>query len=153
MKVDLLDGSNCQVKAVEEIEALGVMLDRQGSTARSIEHRFAKAERLYGRMSSLLSSRRAPLQEKLRAWASGAVGSALHGCGGWYLLQSHLHTIRRWECGHVRRFLRLRRGDEESMMAYNRRTNLRFSASGAGDRSLALSLLRIKESIPLRPHS
>eukprot|EP00973_Karenia_brevis_P081883 11353145-Karenia_brevis.AAC.1 len=56
-------GESLQVDAVEEMEVLGVMLDRRGGTTRSMEHRLSKAEALYGQIAPLLRNKTNPIKE------------------------------------------------------------------------------------------
>eukprot|EP00973_Karenia_brevis_P037556 5182451-Karenia_brevis.AAC.1 len=100
------------------------MLERRGSTAHSVDHRFQKAETAYGQIATMLRNRNIPVEERLKAWARGPMGSALYGCGGWYLNRDRLLQIRRWEYGHIKRFLRMRRLEDENEMMYHKRTNL-----------------------------
>ena len=117
------DGEVLDIAYTEELEVLGVMLDRRGATDTSIDHRLNKAEGNYGYMAKALKDKMAPPKEKLQAWAKGHVNSAVYGDGGWPLSQHKLHSFRRWENRHLRAFLRIRRKPDEGVMLYNRRTN------------------------------
>eukprot|EP00973_Karenia_brevis_P042596 5896741-Karenia_brevis.AAC.1 len=99
---ELPDGEGAWIKYVDELEVLGVLLDRRGGTNASLHHRLSKAEGSYGSISRLLKDRQLQTKEKLQGWGRGPVNSALYGSGGWHFSSHNLHELRRWENKHVR---------------------------------------------------
>ena len=68
------DGEVLDIAYTEELEVLGVMLDRRGgATDTSIDHRLNKAEGNYGYMAKALKDKMAPPTEKLQPWSKGLV--------------------------------------------------------------------------------
>ena len=76
---ELPDGEGAWIKPKQELEALGVMLDRRGNTCISIDHRLTKAGRTYGSISRLLKDGRANIKYLIDAWNKGPVSSAVYG--------------------------------------------------------------------------
>lgn len=112
------------LKFVEEMVVLGVKVDRRGTPGTSIEHNLTRAEGAYGSIAGMLRDKRVPMEERLKAWSRGPVGSAVYCAGGWALSKHNLHMLRRWEFNHIRSFLRMKRSsDEEGNFEFNRRTN------------------------------
>ena len=89
-----------EIQFKNELEVLGVHLDRRGNAPASIDHRLKKAEGCYGSMAHLLKDKDTPAKERLDAWSKGPVSSALYGAGGWPLNGQSLHDMRRWENKH-----------------------------------------------------
>ena len=115
------------LKNMSEIKVLGVLIDQRGSADGSIDFNLARADGAYGSIAKLLKDKKVPVEERLRAWCRGPVGSALYGAGGWALSKHNIHKLRRWEFNHIRAFLKMKRtSDEEGHCEFNRRTNRRI---------------------------
>eukprot|EP00973_Karenia_brevis_P022036 3030118-Karenia_brevis.AAC.1 len=78
--IQLKAGLVLTTRAVEELKVLGIMLERRGSTAHSIDHRFQRAKTVYWQIVTILRNRTSPVEERLKAWAEGPMGSASYGC-------------------------------------------------------------------------
>eukprot|EP00973_Karenia_brevis_P049136 6815139-Karenia_brevis.AAC.1 len=109
------------VPAVTEMEVLGAMLDRSGSSEASMNHRLVKAESCSGALHRDLQ-KPAPWLEKLRAWSQGPVASCLHNVAGLHASPAVLVQLGQWERDKARKFLKLRRRPDESNFQYNHRT-------------------------------
>ena len=116
------DGTPVVFRRVFEMVVLGNLVDIKGSTRRSLDHRFLKAEGCYW---ANLPALRGPgdVPDKLRSWQSGPATSAAHGASTWHLCQTTLHEIKRWEFQWLRNILRLRRRPDEGCLEYNARTS------------------------------
>eukprot|EP00973_Karenia_brevis_P003797 524210-Karenia_brevis.AAC.1 len=103
---------------------LGVKLDRRGSPVTSMDHNLARAEGAYGSIAGMLRDKRIPVEERIKAWSRGPVGSAVYCAGGWALSKYNLHKLRRWEFSHVRSFLKMKKlSEQEGDFEFYRRTN------------------------------
>ena len=91
--VCLPDGVGAKLLYKEELEVLGVILDRRGGTKCSMDARLTKAEGAYGSIIRFLKDKRIPVHERLRGWCRGPVGSALYGAGGWTLGKNNLREL------------------------------------------------------------
>jgi hypothetical protein len=120
---ELPDGTKATIKYKEEMEVLGVNLDKRGSTHASMNHRLTKAEGCYGGMVHLLKDPGAPARDRLDAWSKGPVSSATYGAGGWQLSGHNLHDLRRWENKHIRGIMKYKPKQDEGRQMYFQRTN------------------------------
>ena len=144
-RIVLPDGETALIRFREQLEVLGVMLDRRGSTSTSIEHRLSKAEGAYGSLAMQLKNSKLPVSERIAAWSRGPIVSALYGAGGWHITATQLGDLRRWECRHIKRFLKMKRAHEdESPVEYHRRTNLAIHRLFVKHRVLPIYLKTLK---------
>ena len=76
--ITLPDGKVFSIPVKEQIEALGTMLDRAGSTKASQEHRRTKAEVNLGGIQRMLKSKNAGRRKKAEALSKGPMTSAIY---------------------------------------------------------------------------
>ena len=82
------------------------------------------ADGAYGSIAKLFNDKNISVEERLRAWCRGPVGSALYGAGGWVLRKHNSNKLRRWEFNRVRAFLNMKTtSDKYGQFDFNRRTN------------------------------
>ena len=66
-------GEALKVKSADQIVALGVLLDRVGSTEASIDYRMVQADRMFYKHAAILSNRYGGLLARLRAYCQSVV--------------------------------------------------------------------------------
>ena len=98
------------------------MLDRFGSTKRSLKHRQAKAEKCYW-VNVKAFKGPGGVSSKLRAWYSWPSTSSVYGACSWHLSKQVLTDLKRWEFRWLRRALRMRRRPAELQQVYHVRTS------------------------------
>ena len=121
VQVHLRDGAVLAFKQAVAMTVLGVSLDHAGCTQTSLDHRLLQAEGVYWKNLSTLHGRGGAL-EKMQAWYTTAVPSAMHGCSSWALTKHTATRLRRWELKFLRRVFKMRRRPLEGRHAYNVRT-------------------------------
>ena len=126
------------IPVVDKMLVLGTMLDREGSTATSMEYRFSQAAKCYWSHSKTLEARGGGISHKLRGFSSAVGGTLLHGSEGWVLTRERLHQLRTWENQKLRRTLRMRRRPDEG-----RQTHFERTATAIGDTFKKLGYKRL----------
>ena len=124
----LPDGRFAIIMAVHELECLGSLLDRKGSSRVSAEHRQLKASKLMGVYHKILTCKLAAWTKKIGAWGVGPSTSACYGARGWHLTSELFHSCKAWKNLKINKILRLRRDPDEDNMNYNIRTSLKIQS-------------------------
>ena len=122
-----IPGGNLKYTTVTQMLVLGVLMDKQGKTMTSIDHRLDIGESIYLKHFRVLT-RPGNLQHRLQAWSAAPGSSALHGCGTWHLTRQVLHKLRRWEYKLLRRMFKFKFQAEDGPAAFNLRTALKLQA-------------------------
>ena len=94
---------------VDEMPALGVLLDRTGSTTRAVEHRVCAGFAHFYARELQFTCRRVSLRKRVLRLFSTVAKSALWGAGGWVISQSLLQRLETVELTLLRRMLSLPR--------------------------------------------
>ena len=87
------DGKALTLQPTEELLALGVLLDRKGSTQISLAYGEIKADHSYYRHKRLLEDSQGLLKKRLESSASVAVASQLYNCVGWHVTKEVLQQV------------------------------------------------------------
>ena len=141
-------GETFSFKLVEELLALGTLLDRRGSTSTSVSHRMVQADKSFYKHFVVLSDLHGGLRQRLQSF-HGCVGQALlYGSGGWQVTPDVLSRVRAWENNKLPKMLRLRRAPDEGRASYNIRT-----ANRIANWFESLQLPRLHHELLMRVHS
>ena len=98
---------------VDEMECLGNLLSREGSTMSSINHRMAAGDRCFWKHHKALMDDSARLSDKLMGFYRAVPVSVLHGSETWAINETVAKRLHWWELGHLRRIAKLRPGPDE----------------------------------------
>ena len=122
MHVVAPDGEKMKVAGVEHMLALGVLLDRCGSTDTTISHRMAQADKVFYKHLKALANSNGGLEQRLRAFMSSSAATLLYNACGWHLTDHTLLRVKRWENHKIRKMYRLRRRPDEGKAGHMLRT-------------------------------
>ena len=111
------------VTAVEEMECLGVMLNRNGATTRSVDHRMVQADHCFVKYAKRLCNKQGGVRHRIRAFQDTVALTFLHNAGGWHANAELLSRIRAWENNKLRKMFALKRRPEEPRTQYLQRTS------------------------------
>lgn len=120
------DGTSLEVKAVDHLIALGVLLDRCGSTEASLGHGIARADKAYYLHVRVLSKQAAGVSERLHAFLGSAGQALLYNACGWHLTEHILTRLKQWENNKLRKVFHMRRAPHEDRAAEMLRTGQRL---------------------------
>ena len=124
------DGKLLIMPVINKVELLGTMLDRQGRTMTSWEHRRTKAEVNMGQKQKLFRSPWTSWQPKCRAFVMGPGSSAMYDSGTWTIDSKLLHMLKGWENNQLRSVMRTTwKIENEGRMRYTIRTEKLMSTT------------------------
>lgn len=126
LEIAVSDTTTLQLTCQERIIALGVLLDRRGSTEASLDYRFVQADKAYYKHQKTLSDPRGSLPMRLQAFRANVVQTLLYNACGWHLSKSMLERIKVWENHKLRRMFKLRRAPDEGWASFLFRTSQRI---------------------------
>jgi ribonuclease HI len=86
-----------KVLSCDRMVALGVGLDREGSTEEAVRHRLACFWRTWASVKSSFCDRRIPLKMRLRRFYDTLGRTLLYGAGGWTVSTGTLRSVKRAE--------------------------------------------------------
>jgi hypothetical protein len=108
-----------EIRCVDELNVLGVLLDRKGTTSTSLSHRLRMAEGTWVMCKDYFCSRRVPLRERFIKFYEVIGRCVLYGAGGWTLRQEQVEKLNRWEKWHILQILGRKQGEEEGGAEYH----------------------------------
>ena len=85
----------CQ--SVEEMEVLGALIQRNGTTGPSVDHRLAKANAATHVHHKILFGHGVPERKRFAEYAKRIVPMVLHACGSWAWDSNLWHRLHSWE--------------------------------------------------------
>ena len=121
-------GEELHVRAVDELTALGVHLDRNGSTACSVTHRMAQADKSFYKHLRVLRDVRGGIEKRLRSFHNAVGQTLVYNSGGWHVTKHLLARLRAWENNKFRIMFGLKRAPEESREEHMKRISARLTA-------------------------
>eukprot|EP00973_Karenia_brevis_P071447 9925890-Karenia_brevis.AAC.1 len=128
VKAPAMDGETLHIKAVDHMLALGVQLDRRGSTDTSVNHRMAQADKCFYKHVKLLSDPRGRLADRSKGFMATSVTTLLYNAEGWHLTGNVLTRVRRWENDKLRKMFKMKRSPDEDRNFYLVRTSARIKS-------------------------
>ena len=101
---------------------LGVLLDGQGSTNTSLEHRVTASQAHFHARKAQLCCKLVPLPKRLARLYATVIQSLLWGSGGWTLTRGLLRRPAAVEMSFLRRMLQLLRREGVGFVQYQKRS-------------------------------
>ena len=109
-------------KEVTALEALGTVLDREGSNKLAIDYRLAKANSKFWANEAIFTDKSLPLRTRFENFLEIIVKSATFASGGWTWDAGLYTKLRVWESGYLRRILAGGRKPSETYVEQIQRT-------------------------------
>ena len=119
-------GHEMKMAAVDHMVALGVLLDRSGSTEATFNHRMAQADKVFYAYFRQLSNPSGPVGARLQAFMGTAAQAFLYNCPGWHFTENVLERLKRWEGLKLRKVFRMKPAPFEERSAYMLRSGQRL---------------------------
>ena len=128
------------VKGVDRFVALGVAIDRRGSTECAVQHRAAHLFATWSQVRRQFCCRRLPLLLRIRRFYETLGRSFLFGGGGWRITESILRRIQTWEQSILRQIVCRHKLETETWGLYYARVDQLIKHSLNQLRIMPLSL-------------
>ena len=112
VEIRLPNGESASLQVVEEMEVLGALVTQEAAFKEALDYRLSKGERVFRKYQGLLCGKGSH-RDKLLAWESTAMASALHCSGTLALTKEMARHAHSWELRLWRQAFRLKpRGGE-----------------------------------------
>ena len=121
-------GEQLCMEAVDNLVALGVFLDRSGSTEASVNYRMVQADKVFYKHLKDISKPNGGVLARLRAFMGTFSTALMYNSFGWHLTEHILTRVKRWENHKLRKVFRLKRAPEEGRQGHMLRTGHRLHA-------------------------
>jgi len=129
-----------EIKLVSSFIALGIGIDRRGSTDFALRHRSQCFWSSWHASREIFCSRREPLTERIRRFYSTLGRSLLFGAGGWGLSESVLRKLEHIESICLRQMMCRHKLDSEDWNQHNARRRGIIAAALDRAKTMPLSL-------------
>ena len=107
---------------VDSMEALGVLMCREGPSPRSVIHRLAKATRAFLANTDILLNKSLSLPMRFTEYTSRVQSVALYGAECWPMCQNTLQRLVAWESGLLRKMVGVQKQAGESWVSFHKRS-------------------------------
>ena len=110
-----------KVPNVDRMEVLGTLMEKNGNTGPSFQHRSAKAEKAFWSDKDVLTTKSLALTVRFKRYSERIVPRVLHGCGSWAWSQSLYQSLVALEGRFLRRIVGVGKRQNEDWLPWFRR--------------------------------
>ena len=121
-----LTNTQMQVKTVETMLVLGVLMDQSGSITTTLQHRQEGAGRCYHKYRNLLCNSAGSFKDRLLCYCQTVRVAMCYNSGGWHVNAQLLKDLLTWETQTLREIFNMKWSPVDSHFSFNSRSSQKF---------------------------